>query len=84
VHYAAWASDVDAPDRAVAAAMAKAQGASAANFVTAECLQVHGGVGYTWENDSHVFLRRAKVNDMLLGTQGWQRERVADEYFATL
>ena len=82
VHYAAWASDVDAPDRGMAAAMAKAQAASAANYVTAECLQVHGGVGYTWENDSHVFLRRAKVNDMLLGAQGWQRERVADEYFA--
>lgn len=84
VHYAAWASDVDAPDRGMAAAMAKAQAASAANYVTAECMQVHGGVGYTWENDSHVFLRRAKVNDMLLGAQGWQRERVADEYFATL
>ena len=84
VHYAAWASDVDAPDREIAAAMAKAQAASAANYVTAECIQIHGGVGYTWENDSHVFLRRAKVDDLLLGAQGWQRERVADEYFATL
>jgi len=84
VHYAAWASDVDAPDREIAAAMAKAQTASAANYVTAECIQVHGGVGYTWENDSHLFLRRAKVDDLLLGAQTWQRERVADEYFATL
>ena len=84
VHYAAWASEVDAPDREIAAAMAKAQAASAANYVTAECIQIHGGVGYTWENDSHVFLRRAKVDDLLLGAQGWQRERVADEYFATL
>jgi alkylation response protein AidB-like acyl-CoA dehydrogenase len=84
VHYAAWASEVDAPDREIAAAMAKAQAASAANYVTAECIQVHGGVGYTWENDSHLYLRRAKVDDLLLGAQGWQRERVADEYFATL
>jgi alkylation response protein AidB-like acyl-CoA dehydrogenase len=84
VHYAAWASEVDAPDREIAAAMAKAQAASAANYVTAECIQIHGGVGYTWENDAHLFLRRAKVDDLLLGAQGWHRERVADEYFATL
>jgi alkylation response protein AidB-like acyl-CoA dehydrogenase len=84
VHYAAWASDVEAPDREIAAAAAKAQAASAANFVTAECIQIHGGVGYTWENDAHIYLRRAKVDDLLLGAQGWQRERVADEYFATL
>jgi len=84
VYYAAWASEVDAPDREIAAAMAKAQAASAANYVTAECIQIHGGVGYTWENDSHIYLRRAKVDDLMLGAQGWQRERVADEYFATL
>jgi alkylation response protein AidB-like acyl-CoA dehydrogenase len=83
-HYAAWASEVDAPDREIAAAMAKAQAAHAANYVTAECIQIHGGVGYTWENDAHLFLRRAKVDDLLMGAQGWQRERVADEYFATL
>jgi alkylation response protein AidB-like acyl-CoA dehydrogenase len=84
VHYAAWASEADAPDREIAAAMAKAQAASAANYVTAECIQIHGGVGYTWENDAHVYLRRAKVDDLMLGAQTWQRERVADEYFATL
>jgi len=84
VHYAAWAAEVDAPDREIAAGMAKAQAASAANFVTAECIQIHGGVGYTWENDAHLFLRRAKVDDLLMGAQGWQRERVADEYFASL
>ncbi len=84
VHYAAWASDVDAPDREIAAAMAKAQAATAANYVTAECIQIHGGVGFTWENDAHLFLRRAKVDDLLMGAQGWQRERVANEYFATL
>ena len=84
VHYAAWASAVDAPDREIAAAMAKAQAASAANMVTAECIQIHGGVGYTWENDAHLFLRRAKVDDLMLGAQGWQRARVAAEYFASL
>jgi alkylation response protein AidB-like acyl-CoA dehydrogenase len=84
VHYAAWASDAEAPDREVAAAMAKAYAAEAANYVTAECIQVHGGVGYTWDNDAHFYLRRAKVDDLMLGSQGYQRDRVADEYFANL
>jgi alkylation response protein AidB-like acyl-CoA dehydrogenase len=84
VHYAAWAADAGAPDRASAAAMAKSYTAEAANYVTAECIQIHGGVGYTWDCDAHVLLRRAKVNDLLLGAQSWQRERVADLYFATL
>jgi alkylation response protein AidB-like acyl-CoA dehydrogenase len=84
VHYAAWASDVDAPDRESAAAMAKSYTAEAANYVTAECIQIHGGVGYTWDCDAHVFLRRAKVDDLLFGNQAWQRERVADLYFAAL
>jgi alkylation response protein AidB-like acyl-CoA dehydrogenase len=84
VHYAAWASDVESDDREIAAASAKAYSAHAANYVTAECIQVHGGVGYTWECDAHLYLRRAKVNDLLLGYQGYQRARVADLYFASL
>jgi alkylation response protein AidB-like acyl-CoA dehydrogenase len=84
VHYAAWASDVEAPDRESAAAMAKSYTAEAANYVTAECIQIHGGVGYTWDCDAHLFLRRAKVNDLLFGNQTWQRQRVADLYFAAL
>ncbi len=84
VHFAAWASDTDAPERADAAAMAKAYAAEAANHVSAECVQIHGGVGYTWECDAHLYLRRAKVDDLLLGNQGWQRQRLADQYFARL
>jgi alkylation response protein AidB-like acyl-CoA dehydrogenase len=84
VHYAAWASDVEVADREIAAASAKAYAAHAANYVTAECIQIHGGVGYTWECNAHLYLRRAKVDDLLLGAQGWQRSRVADLYFASL
>lgn len=83
-HYAAWASDVDTPDCSTAAAMAKSSAAEAANSVTAECIQLHGGVGFTWDCDAHLYLRRAKVNDLLLGAQGWHRARVADRYFADL
>jgi alkylation response protein AidB-like acyl-CoA dehydrogenase len=78
VHKAAWASDVDAPDREVTAAMAKAWVGEAAVHVTADTIQIHGGVGFTWDCDAHLYYKRAKANDLLLGRQGWQRRRVAD------
>jgi alkylation response protein AidB-like acyl-CoA dehydrogenase len=77
-HYAAWTSDVDHPEREHAAAMAKGFAAEAAVFVTAEDIQVHGGVGFTWDCDAHWYYKRAKQNDILLGYQGWQRRRLAD------
>lgn len=77
-HYAAWASDVDDRAREIAVAMAKGYVGEAAVFVTAEDIQVHGGVGFTWDCDAHLFYKRAKQNDLLLGYQGWQRSRVAD------
>jgi alkylation response protein AidB-like acyl-CoA dehydrogenase len=77
-HYAAWASDAEADDRERAAAMSKGFVAEAANLVTAECIQIHGGVGFTWEVDCHVLYRRAKQDDLLFGAQAYQRERLAD------
>jgi alkylation response protein AidB-like acyl-CoA dehydrogenase len=77
-HYAAWASDVDDPVREEAAAMAKAYAAEAAIFVTGESIQIHGGVGFTWDCDAHLHYRRAKQSDLMLGYQGWQRQRLAD------
>ncbi|MGO9344326.1 MAG: acyl-CoA dehydrogenase family protein [Acidimicrobiales bacterium] len=77
-HYAAWASDAEHPDRERAAAMAKGFVAEAANLVTAECIQIHGGVGFTWDVDCHLLYRRAKQDDLLFGAQGYQRERLAD------
>lgn len=77
-HYAAWASDVDDPVRAEAAAMAKAYVPEAANFVAGESIQIHGGVGFTWDADPHLHYRRAKQNDLLLGYHGIHRQRVAD------
>lgn len=77
-HYAAWTSDVDDPEREAAAAMAKGYGAEAAVFVSAEDIQIHGGVGFTWDCNAHWYYKRAKQNDILLGYQGHQRERLAD------
>lgn len=77
-HYAAWASDVDADVREEAVAMAKSYAAEAAIEVTGESIQIHGGVGFTWDCDAHFFYRRAKQLDLMLGYQGWQRQRLAD------
>jgi alkylation response protein AidB-like acyl-CoA dehydrogenase len=77
-HYAAWCSDVDDPERAVAASMAKGFVGEAANMITAENIQVHGGVGFTWDADCHLYFRRVKQNDVLFGRSAWHRQRVAD------
>ncbi|WP_334144749.1 acyl-CoA dehydrogenase family protein [Rhabdothermincola sp.] len=77
-HFAAWASDVEDPVRAEAAAMAKAYVPESANEVAGECIQIHGGVGFTWDCDAHLHYRRAKQNDLLFGYHGIHRERVAD------
>ena len=77
-HYAAWASDADDPERDRAAAMCKGYVAEAADAVTAECIQIHGGVGFTWDVDCHLLYRRAKQDDLLFGAQGYQRARLAD------
>ena len=77
-HYAAWASAVDDPQRESAAALAKGFVAEAAVMITGENIQVHGGVGFTWDVDCHLLFRRVKADDVLFGRQGWQRQRLAD------
>ncbi len=74
---AAWALDHD-PDTAIrAASMAKAYAGDAGFRVAASALQVHGGIGFTWEHDLHFFLKRAKANAHAYGDSRWHRERVA-------
>jgi alkylation response protein AidB-like acyl-CoA dehydrogenase len=77
-HWAAWASQVDDPLREHAASACKAFVAEAAVMVTAENIQVHGGVGFTWDLDCHLLFRRVKANDVLFGNQAWNRHRLAD------
>jgi alkylation response protein AidB-like acyl-CoA dehydrogenase len=79
-HYAAWASDSEDPVRAEAAAMVKSFAGKAGNEVTGEGIQIHGGVGFTWECDAHLYYRRAKSNDLLLGAHAAWRDKVADNY----
>jgi alkylation response protein AidB-like acyl-CoA dehydrogenase len=75
---AAWALDND-PNTAVrAASMAKAYASDAGFRVCGSALQVHGGIGFTWEHDLHFFLKRAKANAHAFGDARWHRDRVAD------
>ena len=63
---------------AAAASLAKAHAGDAGAQVAGEGVQLHGGIGFTWEHDSHLYLKRAKLNQALLGTSRWHRRRLAD------
>ncbi len=77
VHHAAWAADAGDPDAALLAAMAKAYAGDAYQRCARENLQIHGGVGFTWEYDCHLHLKRAKSSESWLGDGRLHRERVA-------
>jgi alkylation response protein AidB-like acyl-CoA dehydrogenase len=73
---AATAVQSAAPDAAEVASMAAAYIGDVACDVAQECLQVHGGTGYAWEHDLHLYLRRIRSNSLLFGEPSWHRERV--------
>ena len=77
-YYAAWALDHEPESGALAASMAKSYAGDAGWRVAASSLQVHGGIGFTWEHDLHFFLKRATANAHAFGDGRWHRERVAE------
>jgi alkylation response protein AidB-like acyl-CoA dehydrogenase len=76
-YYAAWAVDADAPDRSLAASMAKAYVSDAYRRAAGNGIQVHGGIGFTWEHDMHLYFKRAKASEVTLGDATYHRELVA-------
>jgi alkylation response protein AidB-like acyl-CoA dehydrogenase len=76
-YYAGWCADAEPESLAAAAAMAKAYSSDAGWRVCVSSLQVHGGIGFTWEHDLHFFLKRAKTNAILYGSAAEHRERLA-------
>ena len=78
VLYAAWALDHEPASGPLAASMAKAYASDAGWRVPAAALQVHGGIGFTWEHDLHLWLKRGKANAYLWGDAREHRARVAD------
>jgi alkylation response protein AidB-like acyl-CoA dehydrogenase len=76
-YYAAWTADAEPESLELAASMAKAYASDAGWRVCSSSLQVHGGIGFTWEHDLHFLLKRAKVDALLWGSSSDHRERVA-------
>ncbi len=68
--------DAGSPDAGEVASIAKAWTGDAGIELAQGCLQVFGGIGYTWEHDSHLYLRRITMNSLLYGSPDWHRERI--------
>ena len=75
--YAAHALDADLPDAALAVSVAKSKASDTAHDATAAMIQFHGGIGYTWEHDAHLFFKRAKRLEYQYGDAATHRERIA-------
>ncbi|TDD46292.1 acyl-CoA dehydrogenase [Nonomuraea terrae] len=78
VRYAAWAADESPGELPGAAALAQAYVGRACFEVARDHLLLYGGVGYTWEHDAHLFYKRAKADEVLLGPPRIHRARLAD------
>ncbi|MDB5984649.1 MAG: acdA [Pseudomonas sp.] len=63
----------------LASALAKVQCSEAFFHCAAECIQLHGGVGFTWEYDPHLYFKRARASESFLGAPAWHRERIATQ-----
>jgi alkylation response protein AidB-like acyl-CoA dehydrogenase len=77
MYYAAWAASEEPAELALAASIAKAHCGEAYTRVASGGIHVHGGIGFTWEHDLHLYFKRAKVNEVFLGDPTYHRELVA-------
>jgi alkylation response protein AidB-like acyl-CoA dehydrogenase len=75
--YAACVADEHPEELPEAAAIAKAYCSDAFFDCAANAIQLHGGIGFTWEHDAHLYFRRARASSTLLGNPAWQREQLA-------
>jgi alkylation response protein AidB-like acyl-CoA dehydrogenase len=76
-YYAAWAVDADSGEVPVVASLAKAYCSETATRAAGENIQIHGGIGFTWEHDAHLYLKRAKSSELMFGTPTQHRELLA-------
>ncbi len=75
-YFGAYALSNDADELPVAACAARVSASEAFELATQEMIQIHGGVGYTWEYDCHLFYRRAKLQAVALGSPGVWKEQL--------
>ncbi len=77
VYYAAWAADEDNEELPVVGPLAKAYASQAYFFAASESLHVHGGIGFTWADDSHLYFKRAKASELMYGDASVNKELLA-------
>ena len=73
-YYAAQAAAADDPEWPALACVAKAAASEMYLHIAAECIQIHGGIGFTWDNDTHLWFKRAKSSEVFLGQPNYHRE----------
>ena len=78
-YYAAIVADEQPERLALASSMAKVAANKAYRFSSQQAIQLHGGIGFTWEQDLHFYLKRAKASEFSLGSTAWHAERIAKE-----
>ena len=76
-YYAGWAAAEDSDELPVVASLAKSYCSEAYFHAAAENIQIHGGIGFTWEHDAHLYFKRAKSSELLLGDPAYHRELLA-------
>jgi alkylation response protein AidB-like acyl-CoA dehydrogenase len=77
-YYAGWAAAEDSDELPVVASLAKSYCSEAYFHAAAENIQIHGGIGFTWEHDAHLYFKRAKSSELLLGDPSYHRELLAE------
>jgi alkylation response protein AidB-like acyl-CoA dehydrogenase len=76
VYYAAAAADEDDEETSALASLAKSAAADAYMQTAIHTVQIHGGIGFTWDNDTHLWFKRAKSSEVFLGSSAYHRERL--------
>ncbi len=76
-YYAGWAAAEDSDELPVVACLAKSYCSEAYFHAAAENIQIHGGIGFTWEHPAHLYFKRAKSSELLLGDPSYHRELLA-------
>ena len=77
-YYAGWAVSEDNEERSLMSSLAKSYCSEAYFASAAENIQIHGGIGFTWEHDAHLYFKRAKSSELLFGDPSFHREKIAD------
>jgi alkylation response protein AidB-like acyl-CoA dehydrogenase len=81
IYFAAWALDAEPESAARAVSTAKVYVSDASREVANRGVQVHGGIGFTWEHDLHLYYKRSKASEILFGDAGHHRAQLADAVF---